>query len=51
MNDLPLFEHAGFRVAMVNSVDGLKKVADLVTESVSDCGIVNMIDKMMNNQL
>ena len=51
MNDLPLFEHAGFRIAMGNSVDELKKVADLVTKSVSDSGIVDVIDRMMNNQL
>ena len=38
-NDLPMFENSGFSIAMGNSVEDVKKVADLVTDDIDHDGI------------
>lgn len=47
-NDLPLFEFAGFKVAMGNGSDQLKKAADYVTESVENDGLAMAIEKELS---
>jgi hydroxymethylpyrimidine pyrophosphatase-like HAD family hydrolase len=46
-NDLPLFEACGFRVAMGNADEELKKLADYIAPSVEDDGIVDVIEKFI----
>jgi len=45
-NDLPLFELAGYKVAMGNGSESLKKSADLVAPSVDEDGLAVVIEKM-----
>lgn len=47
-NDLPLFEVAGYRVAMGNGSDRLKKAADYVTDSVENDGLAKAIEKELS---
>ena len=47
-NDLPLFEVAGYKVAMGNGSDRLKKAADHVTESVENDGLAIAIEKELS---
>jgi len=51
MNDISLFEHAGYRVAMGNAVDELKSIADFVTDSVEEQGIIKVIDMILNDKI
>lgn len=44
-NDLPLFESVGFKVAMGNAMENLKKAADFVAPSVDDDGLAAVIEK------
>lgn len=44
-NDVPLFEGAGFKVAMGNASDDLKEQADFVTDTVGDDGLAKVIEK------
>ena len=44
-NDLPLFENAGFKVAMGNASPLLKQAADVVVASVKDNGLAEAIQK------
>lgn len=47
-NDLPLFEVAGYRVAMGNGSDRLKKAADYVAESVENDGLAKAIEEKLS---
>ncbi|HWY79734.1 MAG TPA: HAD family hydrolase [Candidatus Sulfotelmatobacter sp.] len=47
-NDLPLFEIAGFKVAMGNAMDKLKKNADYITDSVDDDGLAKVIEEKLS---
>lgn len=40
-NDLPMFEKSGYSIAMGNSVEDVKKAADLVTDDIDHDGIYN----------
>lgn len=51
MNDISLFEHAGYRVAMGNAVDELKAIADFVTDSVEEQGIIKVIDMISESTM
>lgn len=42
-NDLPMFEAVGYRVAMGNAIDELKKSADFVTTSIEEDGLAYFI--------
>lgn len=44
-NDLPLFESAGFKVAMANSSPKLKNQADYITADVTKDGLAQAIEK------
>jgi hypothetical protein len=45
-NDLPLFELAGYKIAMENGSDELKKKADMVAPSVSEDGLAVVLEKL-----
>lgn len=47
-NDIEMVQFAGLGVAMDNAVDEVKAVANYVTRSNDDNGIVNVIDKFIN---
>lgn len=44
-NDLPLFERAGFKIAMGNASGKLKEAADHITASVENDGLAQAINK------
>jgi HAD superfamily hydrolase (TIGR01484 family) len=46
-NDLPLFESAGFKVAMDNATEDLKKVADYIAPPVEEDGLAYVIQKFI----
>jgi len=46
-NDLPLFQIAGYKVAMGNATDKLKKEADYVTAHVDEDGLAEAIEKFI----
>ncbi len=46
-NDLPLFEAAGFKVAMGNAIQELKDQADYVAPSVDEDGLADVIEKFI----
>lgn len=46
-NDLPLFELAGWKVAMGNAVDELKEQADWIAPSVDEDGLAVAIEKFI----
>lgn len=45
-NDLDMFNYVGYKVAMGNGIDALKKEADLVTTSNNEDGIALALNKM-----
>jgi len=47
-NDIEMIKYAGFGVAMGNAVDEVKAVADFVTKSNDENGIVCVLEKIMN---
>jgi HAD superfamily hydrolase (TIGR01484 family) len=47
-NDLPLFEIAGYKVAMGNAMYRLKKAADYITDSVEDDGLAKAIEEKLS---
>lgn len=47
-NDYPLLSVCGFKVAMENSPNELKQIADLVVPDVDHDGLVTLIDKLYN---
>lgn len=49
-NDLPLFEASGLKVAMDNGDKELKEAADLIVSSVSEHGIVEVIENYLIQQ-
>jgi len=46
-NDLPLFEEAGFKVAVGNAAEELKAKADYIAPSVYNDGLVDVINKFI----
>jgi HAD superfamily hydrolase (TIGR01484 family) len=46
-NDLPLFELAGFKIAMENGSDALKSQADFIAPSVDEDGVAVAIEKFI----
>lgn len=48
-NDLPLFEEAGFRVAVGNATEELKLKADYIAPSVFEDGLADVINKFILN--
>lgn len=44
-NDLPLFEMAGYKVAMGNATADLKEKADYITDSVDEDGLAKVIEQ------
>ena len=42
-NDISMLQHAGIGVAMGNAGDEVKKVADYVTSSVDEDGVINAL--------
>lgn len=46
-NDIPLFEVSGYKVAMGNATDELKKAADTVVESVLNDGLAKFIESRL----
>ncbi len=49
-NDLPMLRFAGMGVAMGNAQQEVKEMADYVTASNDEDGIVNVIDKFMTSK-
>lgn len=47
-NDLPLFEIAGYKVAMGNAMDELKDHADYVTAPVEEDGLAKIIEEKLS---
>jgi Cof subfamily protein (haloacid dehalogenase superfamily) len=45
-NDLPLFELAGYKIAMANGSDELKREADMIASSVSEDGLAVVLEKL-----
>jgi HAD superfamily hydrolase (TIGR01484 family) len=45
-NDLPLFELAGYKIAMENGSDELKKQADMIAPSVDQDGLAVALEKL-----
>lgn len=43
--DIPMFEYAGLKVAMGNGEESIHKVADIITKSVSEEGLADIIEK------
>lgn len=50
-NDIPMLEHAGFAVAMENSVEELKAHADFITKSNLKSGVGYAMNKLIDNDL
>lgn len=48
-NDIAMLKHAGTGVAMGNALDEVKQYADLVTDSVDDNGIANILNCLLLN--
>lgn len=48
-NDMPLLTSVGFKVAMGQAPDELKKIADYVAPSVTEDGVAHVIDKFILN--
>jgi len=46
-NDEALFESAGFKIAMGNATEGLKKKADFIAPSVTEDGLAFVIEKFI----
>ncbi len=46
-NDIEMLRHAGIGVAMGNASDEVKAAADIVTTSVDDNGVANIINKLV----
>lgn len=49
-NDIPLFESAGFKVAVGNSTPDLLELADYVAPDATDHALKHVIDKFLLNQ-
>lgn len=49
-NDLPMFETAGLKVAMENSIEAVKEKADYITENNNNSGVAKAIFKILFNQ-
>jgi hypothetical protein len=47
-NDLPLFELAGYKIAMENGSEELKKKADMIAPSVDEDGLAVVLEKLFN---
>jgi hydroxymethylpyrimidine pyrophosphatase-like HAD family hydrolase len=47
-NDLPLFESVGFKIAMANGTEKLKRSADYIAPSVDEDGLAFIIDMFLN---
>lgn len=47
MNDKELIEEAHFGYAVANAVDGLKDIADYVTDGEYECGVIEVIEKYL----
>ena len=45
-NDLPMFDIAGLKVAMSNSIDIVKEKADYITNSNNESGVAKAIKKL-----
>lgn len=46
-NDLPMFEVAGFKVAMGNGLDIVKEIADYITDTNNDSGVATAIEELI----
>ena len=49
-NDIEMLLSAGIKVAMGNATDGLKEIADYITDSVEDDGVVKAVRKFIGEQ-
>lgn len=50
VNDMEMIEHAGIGVAMDNSGDKIKEVADYVTDDNDNDGVAKIIEKLVLNE-
>ena len=48
INDLPMFENVGYRIAMGNAFDEVKIVADMVTDDNNSDGVANALIKIFD---
>lgn len=47
LNDLPLFESVGFKVAMGNAPKELKELADYIAPTIDEDGVVDVIERFV----
>lgn len=47
LNDVPLLNTCGFKVAMGNAADDLKKIADYIAPGVEEDGVAHIIEKFI----
>ena len=50
-NDMTMIEYAGIGVAMGNAQPALKEIADYITDTNDQDGIIKVIDKFILNEL
>lgn len=48
LNDLPMFENVGFKIAMGNAFDEVKKLSDMVTDDNNTDGVANALIKIFD---
>ena len=49
-NDIEMLLASGIKVAMGNATEGLKNIADFITETVENDGVVVAVNKYINNK-
>ena len=49
-NDIPMFEMAGLKIAMSNSIDAVKEKADYITGNNNESGVAKAIKKFIFNE-
>jgi hydroxymethylpyrimidine pyrophosphatase-like HAD family hydrolase len=48
-NDIEMLEKAGFKVAVANATDNLKKIADVITLSNKENGVAIVLNDLYQN--
>lgn len=48
LNDLPMFENVGFKIAMGNAFDEVKELSDMITDNNNTDGVANALIKIFN---
>jgi Cof subfamily protein (haloacid dehalogenase superfamily) len=51
LNDISMLKVAGLAVAVDNAMEEVKEEADIITESVTDCGVGKVIEKILSEKI